>query len=116
VFEQLGREANQSADRMANAWVNAFDRSADALTDFVTTGKFSLDTFRQIELDLLRDINREVIGGLLRRAIEIQSPQGPSPLLAGIIGVQDMASFRRSESPLQAFAARSLKKADQRNN
>jgi hypothetical protein len=96
VFEQLGREANQSADRMASAWVNAFDRSADALAEFVTTGKFSLDAFRQIELDLLRDINREVVGGLLRRAIGIQSPQGPSSLLASVI---DRISGSQPQTP-----------------
>ena len=102
VWEQMGRDAQGSADRMAGAWVNAFDQAADGLAEFATTGKGNFkELLRSIETDLLRTINKEIFKNLFGQLLGVGQTGQPPDLFGSIIDVI-------SKSPRPAIGAQAV--------
>lgn len=66
-FAQIEADVTNVAANMQNITVSAFDGMADALTDFVMTGKAD---FKSLAQSIISDINKMIIKMLMFKAIE----------------------------------------------
>lgn len=105
VFERLAVDARGSADRVADAWVNAMDTAADALTEFTKTGKVDWkNLLLSMEDDLLRTLNRELFHKALNELLGIGqegAEEGQTGGFRGLLATIFDASFPTPQRPLQ---------------
>lgn len=99
VFERLTVEARGAADRVADAWVDAMDRSLDALLNFAETGKFSFKDLLSIANDLSRTLTKELFKNAIGQLVS--GGEGGQKTQGGLLGSILNASFPTPQRPLQ---------------
>lgn len=98
VFERLTVEARGAADRVADAWVDAMDRSLDALLNFAETGKFSFKDLLSIANDLSRTLTKELFKNAIGQLVS--GGEGGQKTQGGLLGSILNASFPTPQRPL----------------